>query len=71
VNWELSLEVRRSVSRAKGEDTQPALRNPARDAESSFEFGLQNILSGLHDTLRRQQRDVHGDAPKERAPLLA
>jgi TetR/AcrR family tetracycline transcriptional repressor len=66
VNWELSLEVRRSVSRANGENSQLTLRNPARDAESSFKFGLQNILSGLRETLRRQQREVHG---AERLPL--
>jgi TetR/AcrR family transcriptional regulator, tetracycline repressor protein len=69
VNWELSLEVRRSVSQAKGDNAQPALRNPARDAESSFEFGLQNILYGLHETLRRQQRQGHGVAPNEPWPL--
>jgi AcrR family transcriptional regulator len=70
VNWELSLEVRRSASRAKGESAQSALRNPARDADSSFEFGLENLLSGLHETLRRQ-RGVYGGTPKEASPLLA
>jgi TetR/AcrR family tetracycline transcriptional repressor len=57
VNWELSLEVRRSVSRSSGESPRLALRNPARDADSSFAFGLENILSGFHETLRRLHAD--------------
>jgi AcrR family transcriptional regulator len=65
VNWELSLVVR--VRRAKGENSDLALRNPARDAESSFEFGLENLLSGLRETLRRQP----GPALGARSPLLA
>jgi AcrR family transcriptional regulator len=70
VNWELSLEVRRNVSRAKGETSHSTLKNPARDAESSFQFGLENLLAGLHETLRREH-EVRGIAPKERSPLLA
>jgi TetR/AcrR family transcriptional regulator, tetracycline repressor protein len=58
VNWELSLEVRRSVSKNNGEGSRLTLRNPARDADSSFEFGLQNILSGLRETLHRPREDL-------------
>jgi hypothetical protein len=48
VNWELSLEVRRrGATKKKPARPSAALRNPARDAASSFEFGLQTILRGL------------------------
>jgi AcrR family transcriptional regulator len=65
VNWELSLEVRRSVTENNGDSSRLTLRNPARDAESSFEFGLQNILAGLRETLRRQRTESHSVPPRE------